>query len=205
MRQISRPVSRLLVVCFGSLLLAACATPHDDELTESTVSSQVFLPGKPGIITTSVTTLEANVIAINSAKRQITLQDEQGNKRTLTIGQEATNFDQIKVGDHFVLQSASEMAVFMVDDKAKAINEDRAVGLKAAKGDKPAFLVVESEEIKAVISAVDTATRMATLTFEDGTTDAFTVRPDVEITQKMVGQAIIIRLTDAVALSVTAQ
>jgi len=200
-----RQISRLLMVCFGSLLLAACATPHNDELTESTVSSQVFLPGKPGGITTNVTTVEADVIAIDYAKRQVTLQDEQGNKRTLTIGKEATNFDQMKVGDHFVLQNAEEMAVFMVDDKAKPINEDRAVGLKAAKGDKPAFLVVESKEIKAVITAVDATTRMATLTFEDGTTDVFTVRPDVAISQKMVGQAIIIRLTDAVALSVTAK
>lgn len=205
MRRFPRSMSRLLMVCLGSLLLAACATPHNDELAESTVTSQIFLPGKPGSITTNVTTVEANVTAINYPRRQVTLQDEQGNKSTLTISKEATNFDQMKIGDHFVLQSASEMAVFMVDDKVQAINEDRAVGLKAAKGEKPAFLVVDSREIKAVITAVDSVTRMATLMFEDGTTDSFTVRPDVELSQKMVGQAIIIRLTDAVSLSVTAR
>lgn len=205
MPHMPKSLSRLLLIGCGALLLTACATQHDDELSGSTVASHVFNPGEPGSISTQVTTVEADVIAINYQKRDVTLQDAQGNKRTLTISSNATNFDEVKVGDHFVLQSATEVSVFLVSDQAKAINAERSVDLKAPQGERPAFLVADTRELRAVISAVDAVAQTATLTFEDGSRETFDARPDVQLNAKMVGQAIVIRMTEAIALSVTAK
>lgn len=205
MRFLQNSLPRLLLVCFGVSFLTACATTFDDELNESTVTSEVFMPGKPGSITTNITTVEADVIRVDYKKRSVTLQDAQGNKRTLIIDNEASNFEQVKVGDHVVLQTATEMAVFLLKDPTRAIQAERAVDLKAPQGEKPAFLIADTRETKAVITAVDLATRAATLKFEDGQTDSFVVRPDVEISQTMVGETFLIRMTEATALSVTAK
>lgn len=201
---VHKSLSRLLVCC-GALLLAACATQHDDELSGSTVGSHVFKQGQPGSVSTQITTIEADVVAIDYKKRDVTLQDAQGNKRTLTIGSEGTNFNQVKVGDHFLLESATEMSVFLLTDQDSAINAERSVNLKAPQGEKPAFLVAESTEFKALISAVDPAAQMATLTFEDGSRDTFKVRPDLQLSEKMLGQVILIRVTEAIALTVSAR
>jgi hypothetical protein len=205
MPRIAKPLAQLLLVSCAAVLLQACATQYDDELQATTVTSAAFQPGKPGGISTSVTTTEADVIAIDYTKREVTFQDQQGNKRTRHFGSEATNLAQVKVGDHVVLQSAVEVAVFLAQDKSKAINEERSVALKAPEGEKPAFLVAETSETKAVITAVDLTSRKVTLTFEDGSVDSVVVRPDVQLNEKMIGQAIIIRMTEATALSVTAK
>ncbi|MBF7729825.1 hypothetical protein [Pseudomonas sp. N040] len=205
MQRSAKSLAQLSLVSCAAVFLLACATQHDDELQSTTVTSEVFLPGKPGSISTNVTTIEADVIKIDYSTREVTLQDEQGNKKTLHIDREATNFAQVKVGDHVVLQSAVEMAVFLPKDKSKAINAERSVALKAPQGEKPAFLVAETTETKAVITAIDLATRKASLTFEDGRVDSFVVRPDVQLSETMVGQSIVILMTNATALSVTSK
>ena len=194
---------RLLAATCAAVFLSACAHSYDEELNESTVASQVYLPGQPGGVASSITTVEADVIGIDYSKRSVVLQDAQGNRRTLTIGKEAVNFEQVKVGDHLTMEIATEMLVFLQDDQSTAINTERSVELKAPKGDKPAMLAADVQQITAVITAVDTATRQATLTFEDGRVQTVTVRPDVELSQAMVGQTLFIRLTDAITLSVT--
>lgn len=195
---------RLLLVGLAYALLTACATTHSDRLNESTVSSHTYKPGVGGI-SKQVTSVEADVIAIDYPNHQVTLQDAQGNKRTLKIGSGSGNFSEIKVGDHFLLQIAREMAVYLFNAQSTALSAERPVDLKAPQGEKPAFLMANTRELKAVIIAVDPAGRMATLRFEDGTNESFEVRPDVQLDDGLIGQAIIIRMTDAIALSVTAK
>jgi hypothetical protein len=194
---------RLFAATCAAALLSACTHFYDEELNESTVASQSYLPGQPGGVASSITTVEADVIGIDYKKRIVVLQDAQGNRRTLTIGKEAVNFDQVKVGDHVTMEIASEILVFMQDAPSEAINTERSVELKAPKGDKPAMLAADIQQLSAVITAVDVATHQATLTFEDGRVQTVTVRPDVELSQTMVGQTMVIRLTDAITLSVT--
>ena len=44
--------------------------------------------------------------------------------------------------------------------------------------------------------------RKATLLFPDGTSHTFKVRPDVDMTKQSVGDEVVIRTTEAVAISV---
>lgn len=50
--------------------------------------------------------------------------------------------------------------------------------------------------------AIDAANRRATLQFEDGSTHTFAVRPDVDLAKRKVGDKVVIRLTEALALTV---
>lgn len=200
-----RSVTSVLPLLLCSLLLAACSSKQTGDLAETTVASEVYQPGQPGRISSNVTTVEADVIAVDYKARTVTLQDAQGNKRTLKIPAEAVNFDQVRVGDHFLLQVASEVAVFLLADSSTPISAPRTVDLTAPKGEKPAFLVASTEEIKGVVTAVDMAAHTARVTFDDGRSETFPVRPDIALDQQVIGQGILLRVTEAVALSVTAR
>ena len=57
-------------------------------------------------------------------------------------------------------------------------------------------------EVGDQVKAIDLKHRRATLLFPDGTSHTFTVRPDVDMTKHAVGDEVVIRATEAVAISV---
>lgn len=200
-----KTLNQLLLASLGSVMLLACASEHSDPLNAATSSSAVVVQGVPGGVTTNITTVVATVSSIDYQKRSVVLQDDQGNKRTLKVGAQATNFDQVKKGDIVTVQVAEEMAVFMRDKNAPS--DDGSAGLlaKAAAGEKPAFVVADTSEVSAVVKAVDVAKHTATLQFDDGSSKTIAVRPDVKLSQDAIGHQVVMRVTTAMALSVTPQ
>lgn len=197
--------NQLLLISVSSALLMACASQHADTLDAQTSSSAAYIPGVPGGVTSNVMTIVAKVSSIDYTKRSVTLEDEQGHKRTLQISPEATNFNQVKVGDKVTVKFAEEMAVFMGDAKVPAEDSGAALVAKAAEGEKPAILLADTRELTAVVKAVDLAKHSATLEFADGSSRTVAVRPDVPLSNDAVGRHVVIRITNAMALAVTPQ
>jgi hypothetical protein len=54
---------------------------------------------KPGIVTADTYAMTAKVIAVDTAKHRVTLEDPDGKKKTLKLGKKVTNLDQLKVGE----------------------------------------------------------------------------------------------------------
>jgi len=54
---------------------------------------------KPGIVMADTYAMTAKVIAVDTAKHRVTLEDPDGKKRTLKLGKKVTNLDQLKVGE----------------------------------------------------------------------------------------------------------
>ena len=197
--------NQLLLISLSSALLMACTSQHADTLDAQTSSSAAYIPGVPGGVTSNVMTIVATVSSIDYTKRSVTLEDEQGHKRTLQISPEATNFNQVKVGDKVTVKFAEEMAVFMDDTKVPAEDSGAALIAKAAEGEKPAILLADTRELTAVVKAVDLAKHSATLEFADGSSRTVAVRPDVSLSSDAVGRHVVIRITNAIALAVTPQ
>jgi hypothetical protein len=57
-------------------------------------------------------------------------------------------------------------------------------------------------EITAKVKSLDVKHQKATLLFPDGTTKTFKVRKDVDLTKQTVGTDVVMRVTEAVAISV---
>ena len=197
--------NQLLLISLSSALLMACTSQHADTLDAQTSSTSAYIPGVPGGVTSNVMTIVATVSSIDYTKRSVTLEDEQGHKRTLQISPEATNFNQVKVGDKVTVKFAEEMAVFMDDAKVPAEDSGAALIAKAAEGEKPAILLADTRELTAVVKAVDLAKHSATLEFADGSSRTVAVRPDVSLSSDAVGRHVVIRITNAIALAVTPQ
>jgi hypothetical protein len=62
--------------------------------------------------------------------------------------------------------------------------------------------MAETTQFTTKVTAVDLKHHTATLQLPDGTSKTFNVRPDVELTKETVGVDVVIRTTQAVAISV---
>ena len=200
-----KTLNQLLLISLGSVMLLACTKEHNDPLNAATNTSITAMQGVPGGVTSSVTTIVAKLYSIDYKKRSLVLQDDQGNKRSMKIDPQATNFDQIKKGDIVTVQVAEEMAIFMRDKGMPSDDGGATLAAKAPAGEKPAFVVSDTSEITAIVKAVDLAKHSATLQFADGSSKTVAVRPDIQLSPEAIGHQVVMRLTAAIALSVTPQ
>lgn len=185
--------------------IAACATPPAEDtgaLVGMTSGGSTYEKGVPGGVTTQVSTLEATVAHIDYKKRTVQLVDALGNRKTLEVGPEAVNFNQIKKGDAVKIAFVDELVVYLRDKGEPADDGAAGVAARAPAGQKPQVFVAQSAELTAVVKSVDLAKHTATLKFPDGKLQTVQVRPDVMLDKRQVGREVTFRLSKAMAISV---
>lgn len=196
-------LGKIMLVSASVALLPACQAGDTSDLPPTSASSvSVFEPGVPGGVSTNVIKTTALVSAIDYKKRTVTLKNDRNETRTLKVGPAATNFNQVKVGDHVTVAVAEELAIYMRDKNAPKNDGAAAMVAKAPAGEKPAVVLADTVEMTAVVKSVDLAKHTATLQFEDGTNKTVAVRPDVVLNKNQVGHQVVFRMTTAMALSV---
>ena len=176
--------------------------PVEGNLTGEVATTAVIAEGVPGGGVVATYELTATVAAIDPASRKVTLVDAAGIKKTVKAGPEVINFDQIRVGDQLKITATEELVVFA--DGAGETPSDSGAQLVAfaPKGAKPGAVLAETTRVTAKVTAIDVEHHKATLQFEDGTTRTVAVRPDVDLRNRKVGENVVIRITDALAIQV---
>jgi len=158
--------------------------------------------GVPGGITVETYKSTATVTSIDPASRKLTLVTPDGTKSKYTAGPEVANFNQIQVGDQVKATLTKQVAVSLLEPgETRSPGQTSAVAL-APKGSKPGVVMADTVEATARIEALDLKKRTATLQFPDGKKKTYDVRPDVDMSKAQVGQEVLIRVTEAVAVSV---
>ena len=160
--------------------------------------------GKPGVVVADVTRITATVEAIDQAKRTVTLKGWQGRTVILTVPPEAKNFDQIKVGDKVKVKYVDAVAVFVrKSNEPPAAAETQAVAV-APRGRKPLGAAIDTVEVSASVEKIDYQRRLITLKGPEGNVRTLKVDPRVKrLNEIKVGDDIVLRRTEAVALEVT--
>jgi hypothetical protein len=90
----------------------------------------------------------------------------------------------------------------MAKDNPPASEGEAALVALAPKGAKPGGLMANTVQVIAKVTAIDLKHHKATLLFPDGTTKTVAVRKDVDLTKREVGEEVVIRCTEAVAIVV---
>jgi len=113
---------------------------------------------------------------------------------------EAVNFDQVHVGDQVNATVAQKIVAHL--DKENIASDDGAAAVVslAPKADQPGRLVAENTQVTGKIIAIDTDRRTATLRFEDGSTETLPVRDDVDLSRRKVGEQVVFRVTEMIAI-----
>jgi hypothetical protein len=185
----------------AAIALASCSSTPSKPAGEST-STATYKQGVPGGIVVETHKITANVTAIDTAKRKVTLVTPDGKKTTVKCGPEVINFDQIHVGDQLKVMLTEELAISMATEGAPPSDGGATVVALAPQGAKPGGIMVDTVQVTAKVTAIDLEHHKATLQFPDGTTRTVAVRKDVDLTKRKVGEEVVLRSTEAFALSV---
>lgn len=184
----------------AALILTSCSS---NPPAPQSSAAAAFQPGVPGGVFVETHTLTANVTAIDAAKRKVTLVTSEGNKTTVKCGPDIINFDQIRVGDQLKVTVAEEVVAYVAEAGAPPTDGGATLVALAPKGAKPGGIVADTVQVTAKVIAIDLRAHKATLQFPDGSTRTVAVRPDVDLTKRHVGEEVVIRITEMLALNVT--
>ena len=158
----------------------------------------------PALESASLVTLSATVTAIDHDKREVTLEDAEGNETTVTVGEEVKNLPQVEVGDNvdIAYYEAVDVTVLSGDE-----SEPRAAAISALEtaepGQKPAGQLTTDVSLLATIEAIDKDAATVTLKGPEGNTRTVKVRDPANLENVAVGDRVLINLTQAIAVEVT--
>ena len=176
--------------------------PIEGRMRGTATDVSVMAEGVPGGVFVQTYELTATVAAIDKATRRVTLVSADGIKKTVKVGPEAINFNQLRLGDQLSVTVAEEIIV-AVAGEGETLGDGTAQWVALApKGAMPGGVMAETTQVTAKVTAIDVAHHKATLQFEDGSTRTVAVRPDVELGKRKIGDRVIIRVTDALAIEV---
>jgi hypothetical protein len=190
----------------AALTVTSCSSPSSTSSTSSgasydTSSAASIQKGVPGGVMVETHKMTAKVISVDAASRKVVVSQD-GKETTLKCGPDVINFDQIRVGDELKATVTEELAVSMATEAAPSSDGAAAVVALAPKGAKPGGIVATTVQVTAKVTAIDLKNHKATLQFPDGTARTVAVRPDVDLTQRKVGEQVVIRTTETLAVSV---
>jgi hypothetical protein len=142
------------------------------------------------------------VKSIDYTNRLITLESPDGERETYHAGPSVINFDQIHVGNQVRATVAKALAV-SVRKAGTPPNEGESTTVALApKGEKPGILVTKTEEATSKIMDVNHTDRTITLAQLAGGPKTVQLAPDVDISGLKKGDGVVVRYTDAFAISV---
>ncbi len=109
------------------------------------------------------------------------------------------------MGDLVNATVTEELVVYLDEEGVSSHDKAAAMVALAPKGAKPGGLVAGTTQITGTVTAIDLKKRTATLQFGDGSTKTFPVRDDVDLSQRKVGEHVVFRVTEMIAIFVEKQ
>ena len=176
--------------------------PIEGRLIGGATLAAVPVAGTPGGAVVQTYELTATVAALDKAARRVTLVTSDGIRKTIKAGPEVINFDQIRIGDQLKITATEELVVKMAQPGESADDGGAALVALAPKGAKPGAVMADTVQVTATVQAIDPVKHTATLQFEDGSTKTLPVRSDVNLGKRKVGEKVVIRSTETLAITV---
>ena len=157
--------------------------------------------GKPYFEATEKASVQGNVIAIDKAKRMVTVVGASGDTVDIECAAEVKNFAQVHVKD-VVKLSYQEKLTVTVEPAGSPDSTTELLTASAKPGEKPSASATERTEYKATIMAIDKPTATVTLKGHDGKTFDVTVRHPENLDKISVGELAVFTYTQVVGVSV---
>jgi hypothetical protein len=194
------PSHALCVIIFGSLLALASFKPAQSEATQPTRT-------KPAPVSLSNEfTATAEVIAVDHARRTVTLRREDGRLLALQVGQAARNFDQIAIGDQVRVHYKESLSASLRPAGETARPAEGAVTAgRAEAGAKPGGGVALLMSVRVKIESIDAPHDIVVFSLASGELIAHrlaTAEGRSFVTGLRVGDVVQLDYAEAMALSV---
>jgi len=148
-------------------------------------------------------TRHGTVISIDAEARTVVVEGELGRQVEIVAPEDAPNFHKIKVGDPVVATyyESIALAIAPVADAEPGASA-AAVVATAPPGATPAAAMAEQIQLRAVVKAVDPATRIVTLDVPEGGERSLKAGDAIDLEKVKVGEQVSVTLTRALAISI---
>lgn len=191
-----------VAVFISATLITFTSCSKKDTEKKDTEKKSVTKDSGTGALVATTTTTTATVMAVDPAKRTVTLKDQDGKTRTYAAGRNMVNFDRIKVGDKVNATLVDSIAIAVRKAGAPPNVGERTTVALAPQGAQPGALMVDTIEATAKIQAVDTKDRTITLEGMAGKPRTMKVGPNVNLGNFKNGDDVTVRFTQALAIRV---
>ena len=183
----------LVVAAVAMLARPALAQPETSvEVTKGTGTATVV----------GTATVTATVVAIDLATRTVTLKDKRGRVVEVEVGEEARNFDQLKVGDVVTTEYREAMSLSLTKASGPRSASQRLIEQRSAPGAKPGGTIGREITVMADVVAVNAKAKTVTLKGPHNTVDVIVEDPE-QMKHIRKGDQVEVVYTEAVAISVT--
>jgi Cu/Ag efflux protein CusF len=147
----------------------------------------------------------ATVTAIDLKTRRVTLRGPEGNTVTLTVGEQARNLPQVKVGDRVDVEYFQALAV-KLKPTTSGMQErsDVTAATRAPEGGMPGGAIVNTVHFVATVQAVDKKARLVTVRGAKQTVE-LKVSDDVDLRRVKVGDTVEGTYMEGFAVAVTSE
>ncbi len=164
---------------------------------------QVAVQSAPGKVTmTGTVKTTSTVVGIEPGTRTVWLKDAKGKVVQLVVGDEARNFDQLKIGDVVNAEYSEAMTVTLKKGGATVgANETQSME-RAPMGAKPGGTASREVTVMAVVTAVNHQTGAVTLKGPQGNSLDLMVQDPEQLKLVKKGDHIQVVYTEAIAVSV---
>ena len=159
---------------------------------------------KDRIMAVQETEAVVTVTKVDTKARTVTFRGPKGNLATLAIPPEAQNLDQVKPGQQYKMKYVESMIIEIRKGGKPSAVAAQEVKL-APKGAKPGGVIARTQEITAVVDAIDYKSRYVSVRGPKGNVLSAKVADDVKLDQFSAGDSVILVHTEALAIAMAAQ
>ncbi len=158
---------------------------------------------KPHVTRERTVTATATVQAIDLKKRIVTLKNPEGKVFDVTVGKEARNLPQVKVGDVVTVKYHEALSAKVYKKGEAPMGEGVAEGLARTKpGEKPGGIVGRQVTVTASVEAIDMKEPTVTLKGPEGKSVVVKIKDRKNLENVKVGDEVVLTYTEAMAISV---
>ena len=218
-------IKSIALFVLAASCIGASAMAQSQALQQSETGAVIIEEGVAGGVIVDTIEISARVTAIDYESRVATLEMPDGEARTITVGPEAVNFDQVEVGDIVKASVTQELVVGLMPEHDVALDGDAVKSLGyvatddveplpdgtvgivalASRGSQPGGMVGMTTQVTATVIAIDEKNRTATLEAADGRIRTLPVRDDIDLSKHKVGEKVVFQATEMIAISVEKQ
>jgi hypothetical protein len=167
------------------------------------LTSVVVTKGAESATVTGTKTVTAKVVAIDSTTRTVMLKDKKGRVVEVQVGEEARNFDQLKIGDVVTTEYRESMSLSLTKASGPRSASERTIEQRSTPGAKPGGTIGREVTIMADVIAVNPKAETVTLKGPQGNTVEVIVQDPEQMKNIRKGDQVQVVYTEALAISVT--
>lgn len=170
-------------------------------LAAKTVKAPMRIGAGPGAIAIDTSQVDVKIIGTSPSANTVTLQLPNGKIQTYKVGKDVRNLAQLKKGDTIKATVIDAIAVYLQKTGARPSATETQTVTLAPRGTKPEMIVSNTIRITGKVQLVDTRNRAVTMTGPSYKSKTFKVGSNVDLSGLKAGDNIVVRYTEAVALS----